>query len=190
MPPVRDASGILLGFSTSGAIVTPTLTLTSGKYTIGGTETPWGRSSKDGIEWSFEFDRRDIAGAGRRTVEKSFIIMARGSLTTRHLSVNLLNVRDTHGLPASRHTGDLAHATTPTEEQVAIFARELGTVAHFLYAIGVGPRGPRKVWFPRCTVQRPPRLVMNDNQEAVLETVWTLEEGDEATPSCIISDLP
>jgi hypothetical protein len=149
-----------------------------GRYDDDGiTKIPMGTTEAEGFEVWEELTRYNVVSGYTGAVRKSVPQTVMGHFVVRLQDVDLANVRDLKGLPASALTGDL-HGAEPTKEVLSVFADELGTQEFKFYCEGPGPEGPREVIIGRAVVENPPRIKKARNGHTVLEAQFLiLEDG-------------
>ncbi|MEW5926218.1 MAG: hypothetical protein AB1941_01905 [Gemmatimonadota bacterium] len=143
---------------------------------ISGVDTSYGHTEPEGFEIGENLTRYDIRSGITGAVRKSVPQQIDPEFTVRLQDVDLANIAESKGLPASALTGDL-NGTTPTAEVLKVFAGEIGTEEGEFYAIGPGPKGPRRVSIPRAVVKSTPRLRMGRNGHSVLEITYQILEA-------------
>lgn len=116
---------------------------------VGGTDVPWGETEQAGATLTLDGTDFDLRAAQSKMLRDRIPITRDATVTLRLQNVDLANVRDVLGLPASALTGDL-NGTAPSDEVLAIDPEEVSTEEFGLYVETPGPAGPRRVEVARC----------------------------------------
>lgn len=129
-----------------------------------GSDVPWGKTTEDGVSFSFGTTRESLYSGQDLAEVESAITRVEGSVTFRMIESDPVTLARVMGLPESAVTGE------GTEATLSVLASEIGTREFTLYAIQPGPDGPRRFEWPRARVADIGDLNLS-------KTAWTTPES-------------
>lgn len=148
---------------------------------VAGADVDWGSTEQNGATLAIDGQDVDVMSGQSRILEDSFASARTITATFRLQKSDLLNVRDSLGLPATALTGDLYGATTPTAEVLTIDEAQIGTQENALFIESLGPKGPRRVDIPRAKNRGGITLEFAANDYIKLESTWTVLRPKEGS---------
>ena len=154
---------------------------------VGGTDVPWGETEQAGATLTLDGTDFELRSAQSKMLRDRIAITRDAQVTVRLQNVDLANIRDVLGLPASALTGDL-HGTTPTDEVLSIDPEQISTEEFGLYIETPGPAGPRRIEIARCKPHGTLTLNFSATENQRLEATFQVLRPEGGAPAIKITD--
>jgi len=154
---------------------------------VGGTDVPWGDTEQDGATLTLDGTDFELRSAQSKMLRDRIAITRDAQVTVRLQNVDLANIRDVLGLPASALTGDL-NGATPTDEVLSIDPEQISTEEFGLYIETPGPAGPRRIEIARCKPHGTLTLNFSATENQRLEATFQVLRPEGGAPAIKITD--
>lgn len=136
-------------------------------------DVPFGRTAPNGVTIAFSGTDHEVDSGQSNWLEDLFRTADRVDVTVRLIFADLLNLKDSLGLPDAALTGDL-NIGSPTPEILAIAENTLGSREDTLYVESPGPKGDRRYVFTRTKKRAGLTIEVAKDGHVILEATWTV----------------
>lgn len=164
----------LIGINAFGAIVS-------------GSDVSWGETEQDGVTLTLDGTDFDLRSAQSKMLRDRIPITRDATLTVRLQNVDLVNLRDSLGLPEEALQGDL-HGQSPTDEVLSIDPEEISTQEFTLFCETPGPAGPRRVEVARAKPHGTMTINFSATENQRLEATFQILRPNDGTVPIEITD--
>jgi hypothetical protein len=146
-------------------------------------DVPFGKTAPNGVTIAWSGSDHEVESGQSNWLEDLFRTADRIDITVRLIFADMLNMRDSLGLPDAAMTGDL-NIGSPTPEVLAIAENTLGSREDALYVESPGPKGDRRYFFARTKLRAGLNIEVAKDGHVILEATWTVlrpSTGNAAT---------